>query len=116
MSEYKILDIIKRIKNLKNNVPGKYRDDYEEGDITKGLIYFLKKKLSHYDLKYYEFSGNNREEFYNSEIGNLVTSLMDLLETVEKESISDLVLDSVVLREFSTDRILKILKSLLSKK
>ncbi|EEB20087.1 hypothetical protein Phum_PHUM601870 [Pediculus humanus corporis] len=115
MSEYKILDIIKRIKNLKNNVPGKYRDDYEEGDITKGLIYFLKKKLSHYDLKYYEFSGSNREEFYNSEIGNLVTSLMDLLETVEKESISDLVLDSVVLREFSTDRILKILKSLLSK-
>lgn len=41
---------------------------------------------------------------------------MDLLEVEEKESISDLVLDSVVLREFSTDRILKILKTLLSKR
>ncbi|KAK6641856.1 hypothetical protein RUM44_013574 [Polyplax serrata] len=114
MSGFKIVDVIKRIRTLKDKIPQNKKQNYDEKEITKGLIYILKKKLSFYDQKYYDFVGN-AEEFYNPEIGNLVASLMDLLEVEEKESISDLVLDSVVLREFSTDRILKILKTLLSK-
>lgn len=42
-----------------------------------------------------------------------------LLDYLEKEcnlSISDLILNSVVLREFSTDRILKMMKNVISRR
>lgn len=114
MSGHEIIDIVKRIQGLHEGVSVKFREKFNEKEINKGLIVHLKKTLSDYDQKYSAFSGN-REEFYNPKIGSLVTVLMDLLEKEETTTISDLVLESIVLREFSTDRILKVMKNLLSR-
>lgn len=114
MSGLEIFDIMKRIQGLYEKIPIKFREKFSGKDINKGLIVHLKKTLAEFDDKYSSFNGN-REEFYNPKIGNLVTILMDLLEKEEKTTVSDLVLGSIVLREFSTDRILKMMKNLLSR-
>lgn len=83
MSGFKIVDVIKRIRTLKDKIPQNKKQNYDEKEITKGLIYILKKKLSFYDQKYYDFVGN-AEEFYNPEIGWLSSS-----ELLNQDSFKD---------------------------
>lgn len=81
MSGFKVAEIIKRIRGLKESIPEEYRQNYDEKDINEGLIFVLKKTLSFHDKKYNVFTGN-REEFYHPEIGKFTEVLHFVLLTL----------------------------------